>query len=311
MSDINLATVEYTAEVLETGVEANSSTVNLVTKEYVDSIAAQGGLSMKERTLDFTNFEYTYHQYKGSTIEHMPDTSKASRFMYCFGYCEKLTAIPPVNLANATHANGFMYRCLLIKELPETNFPKVTHAGSMCYSCSALTGDYVINIPKASYIPSMFAFCSKITNLSFIFESGASKDTINNLVDSCTSLKSITFENMCGFVSASYMFRNCSALKSIKGLDLTKVTYTTSFITGIFMGCSALETLELEGTIGISTLDLSPCVNLSKQSVLNVLNALITTTKVMNITFNQAHIDLLTDDELAIATNKGWTVLVK
>ena len=47
---------------------------------------------------------------------------------------------------------------------------------------------------------------------------------------------------------------------------------------------------------------------LSIDSIVRIFNNLITTTETRTITLNQSIVNKLTEDQIAIATNKGWTV---
>ena len=68
----------------------------------------------------------------------------------------------------------------------------------------------------------------------------------------------------------------------------------------------------LEEYIPNYRLDLSPCSLLTKQSIINVLNNLYDIASkgcnTQSIVLGSTNIAKLTEDEIAIATNKGWTV---
>ena len=56
-------------------------------------------------------------------------------------------------------------------------------------------------------------------------------------------------------------------------------------------------------------LDLSPCTALTKESLLNVFNeAADVTSSPKTLTLGTTNLNKLTDDEKAIATNKGWVL---
>ena len=85
------------------------------------------------------------------------------------------------------------------------------------------------------------------------------------------------------------MFSNCRALTSLKLNDL-----------GHYQSCT--------------TLDLTPCSALTKDSILFLFNnafdrATAGYTTAFTIKLNATTKALLTEDELAIATNKGFTVV--
>lgn len=117
----------------------------------------------------------------------------------------------------------------------------------------------------------------------------------------------IDFSNHTG--TTSNVFNGASALKTIRKLIVNaNVTYLTTGTspTGWFDNCTALENITFEGVIGQS-IDFSACP-LTKASLLNIIEHLgtVSTTKTLTIgTTNQAK---LAAEEIAKATQKGWSV---
>ena len=70
----------------------------------------------------------------------------------------------------------------------------------------------------------------------------------------------------------------------------------------------AFTTLECTGVQSYS-LNLSLYPNLSKQSLLNVINCLCTTTETLQLTLGSVNLSKLSADEIKIATDKGWSVI--
>lgn len=103
-------------------------------------------------------------------------------------------------------------------------------------------------------------------------------------------------------VGSSAVFANNSYLKTIRKLIVTEnVTFSNWFAQ-----CTALENVTFEGTIG-QNIDFSACP-LTKSSLLNIIEHLgkVSTTKTLTIgTTNKGK---LTTTEIAVATQKGWTV---
>ena len=78
-----------------------------------------------------------------------------------------------------------------------------------------------------------------------------------------------------------------------------------------FNGCSALENLEIEGTIGQNGFNVSPCTKLSRASITSIVNALSSTTSGLTVTISKtAKEAAFTDAEWAdlIATKSNWTI---
>lgn len=110
-------------------------------------------------------------------------------------------------------------------------------------------------------------------------------------------------------VAQSAMFNNATLLKVIEKLILREDGNNT-FTTNMF-NCKALEEVRFEGVFG-NDISFQYCPLLSKESLLSILAALkdysgTTTTKTLTL-----HADSkakLNDEEKAIATRKGWTLL--
>ena len=76
----------------------------------------------------------------------------------------------------------------------------------------------------------------------------------------------------------------------------------------MFRNCFNL--IDLVGFTGLKTnLDLYSCSQLTHDSLMNVINeAADVTASPKTLTLGATNLNKLTDDEKAIATNKGWTL---
>lgn len=145
----------------------------------------------------------------------------------------------------------------------------------------------------------------------------SSFDTSNatNMENMFNNLSNLTSLDLSSFVTSNvtnmgYMFYSCSKLTS---LDLS--SFDTSKVTGMgnmFYRCTMLQTLILgnnwASNSSIASFDLSPCSALSHDSLVDIMNKLATRTNSPKIKLSTASKNLLTDDEKAIATGKGWTI---
>ena len=90
---------------------------------------------------------------------------------------------------------------------------------------------------------------------------------------------------------------------------MSKVTTTFA----MFYSCGELETIVCDGLqlpdIDMSDIYLNNCPKLTVDSIVGLLNALPQSTHNYSFKIGQTNIDKLSEDQKAIATNKGWTLI--
>lgn len=136
----------------------------------------------------------------------------------------------------------------------------------------------------------------------------------------CYALKTISQLNTSNVENMGYTFGNCISLDKLPQLNMEKVKY----LVGMFTNCTALT--ELGGFVNLGqsyvtttaanysgyTLDLSSSPLLTHDSLMNVINNLydIATRgcNTQQLVLGSTNLAKLTAEEIAIATNKGWTV---
>lgn len=123
----------------------------------------------------------------------------------------------------------------------------------------------------------------------------------------CTNLEEVTGTLESSPSNTSYMFSGCSSLKYINGIEFD-FTNTTN-LTGMFSGCSFLEEIRFKAdTLSITNLDLTSCKLLSHDSLLSILNSCAQTSDTKTLKLGADNLAKLSEEEKAIATNKGWTL---
>ena len=306
---------------IKAAIEAKGvSDVGDVLAEYPDKIASiSGGGGGKFVVPDGMKFGYS------SVFDATQfDTSQVTDMRQMFSsYRGKSLDLSELDTSNVTSMAYMFSSGQFMTDLNISNFDtsKVTN---MSYMFEAYGGDSldlskwdVSNVTDVSY---MFynVKCSSI-DLS-CFNTGTSKiSTIGNMFYGCRNLISIDLSNFNNPVSSFPGFYNCSKLES---LDLS--SFNTSKIpaySNLFYSCTSLVNLKLNDIGHYEsrysnpfTLDLTPCENLSKESVLFLFNNAFDRkaegfVKSFTIKLNATTKALLTDDEIAIATNKGFTVV--
>ena len=205
------------------------------------------------------------------------------------------------------HYNGKMLNCMRLFDVPNTSHPSLLefpNFGNMtrgCISMSYLCYDQI-----------------KITNVDNIANWNTSSVLdMSGMFNGCSNLTSVPLFDTSNVTNMSGML-SCSKLIAIPLLDCSKIS------TGNNMNiCSSTTLSRLTDVGGFKDLGKVPsfskpsyflrfCPNLTKESVLNVLNNLYDRASagysVVTLPFNSASLALLSDEEKAIATNKGWTL---
>lgn len=217
--------------------------------------------------------------------------------------------------------NSFEYLFYRARSLKEVSFGDFLHTDSSSVSISY-----------------MFDECNVIENVD-ISSLGEKRVTgVKNIFYNCKVLKSINFGNIIlAAEDYSSMFYGCKALKSV---DLSMIDHTyaqTSSINYMFSECTNLVSVDLsklntvnlysqnnafwkctsltdvvfeENCFSNSTfwlLELVSCP-ISHDSIITLFNRLATRDNSPSLKLSTITKGYLTDDEIAIATGKGWVV---
>lgn len=187
------------------------------------------------------------------------------------------------------------------------------------------TVDLTINEVKKTYavtpnVPSKIVIEEQITNLNKLCKSqdnitsfDMSNLTINTIhqfnspFNKCTKLKefiapcSKTLNN-----NLLYFFCDCHQLEYV---DFSLIeTMNTNSWSHAFSGCRSLKHIKFKKLLSRSPIDFSYCP-LTHESALSIINALGEQATAITIKFKATTYETLTEEEIAIATAKGWSVV--
>ena len=98
------------------------------------------------------------------------------------------------------------------------------------------------------------------------------------------------------------MFYYCTRLTTIPQLDVSNVTDMSS----MFSNCTSLKSILMTG-MKVS-FSISSSTQFEESDLVTILNNLATVTSTKTLTMGSTNLAKLTDEEKAIATNKGWTL---
>ena len=215
-----------------------------------------------------------------------------------------------------TNGTKFAFSTAFDPELYDVS--NVTDMNTMFHSATTLTSLDLSSwdTSKVTTMESMFNVCRSISYLDISNFDTNNVTTMKYMFNSGTSLESLDLSHFqtSKVTTMENMFSVCSRLTDLdlSSFDLTNATNMIN----MFWNCTALISLKLPDlghNEGCTTLDLSACSALTKDSILYLFNnafdrATAGYTKAFTITLNATTKALLTEDEIAIATNKGFTV---
>ena len=185
-----------------------------------------------------------------------------------------------------------------ITKIPELDTSNITNMASMFASCKNLKELDLSNFDtsKVTSMTSMFASCSSLTNLDLSSFDTSKVTGMNQMFMSAEKLETLSAINAESVTNVYYMFVYAHALVDFGGLINLGKSYSTTQSANYYN----------------YTLDFSSCTKLTKQSLINVLNSLydIATlgVKPQQLIVGSTNLAKLTAEEIAIATNKGWSV---
>lgn len=242
------------------------------------------------KTLDLSNWNFSKVTGTGY------DFSEVGLNQMFIG-CESLTSItfPSTVYPNNGDVSAYQMFCrcesLLSLDLSGWNASNFVNMGSMFSNCTSLTSLNLSNwnTSNVTNMSAMFSFCSSLTSLDL-----SSFDT-SNVTDMST------------------MFNSCRSLTSLNlsSWNTSNVTYMSS----MFSDISGWKAEPINITFGnnwasndaVTSLDFSTC-DLTHDSCLDLFNKLATKSSSATLKLSDTTKDYMSEEEIAIATGKGWTV---
>ena len=253
------------------------TTEQINAQDFSDKILSIQSESTLKKLLDTTkSADHLFFNYKGTSVDDLiqpSDTENVTNMSRVFEECSNLTEIPLLNTSKAENMPGMFYGCSALTTIPQLDTSKVVDMLGMFNGCTNLT-----SIPLLD--------TSNITNMNYMF---------NN----CMSLATIPQLNTSKVTSMSYMFAECNALTTVPALDVSNVNN----LGYVFKNCSSLKSI-LMTNIG-SDLNISASTQFERSDLLVILNNLKTVTETKTLTMGETNLAKLTEEDKAIATNKG------
>lgn len=234
----------------------------------------------------------TYSQYYITGADLLPDNYQYDGSAgNLIKYCENNVLSLKFDTSSITNFQNFFYGCKNLAVIPEIDTSNATMVSYMFSGCGNL-----LTIPELDF--------SNVTSSMYLFQS-------------CANLKRLPNLNLINNTSLNYTFYGCNSLVSIGEIRCDSVTsistvFGYSDISSLtYIG--GLKNLGMKSSVsGTNSSFLTRLPNLTHESAVNIINSLYDRASagysVLTLQFNAKTRSKLTDEEIAIATNKGWTI---
>lgn len=259
-------------------------------KQLIDITGNAIDLCALADDISFLNYDTTTNAktlagaFYGSSIDEIPniDTQNCFEFNRMFQECP--------NLQTASIGNG------------RINLSKAQLMEAMFSNCTALTSASVYNIPNTcTDLSAMFNECPALTSV-YIGGDTSGVTTTSDMFRDDVALQTAPFFITTAVESMEGMFSGCSALTRVPVYDCNSVTVFNQML----HGCISLTAVPLSN-IRVS-LDISASALYPSTELVNTISRLRTVTTTQTLTMGQTNLNKLTAEQIAVATNKGWTV---
>lgn len=241
------------------------------------------------------------------------DTSSVTDMTMMFYGCSALTSldVSNFNTSNVTNMYQMFKYCQNLGSLDLSNFDtsKVTNMSEMFYSNMYMRSLDVSNFDASNVtdMSNMFDSCEMLTTLDLSSFNTSKVTNMSKMFQYCRYLVTLNLPNLdtSNVTNMDYIFRECTKLTDLYiNFNLKSIT---EVISGPFYYCLNLKNVvgKFEGTK--INLWLSDCP-LTSASAMVFINGLATVTEKRTLELSATTYDSLTNEQIAIATAKGWTV---
>lgn len=242
-----------------------------------------------------------------------------------FNQCTALFKIPDINAENLKKASNMFFDCWALESVPALNMSQVTDARNMFKGCTKLTSIPMMDIGNVKDAYGMFQDCKLISTIPTLDTKNVTN--MGSMFNECSNLVTIPALNTSNVTSMNEMFQRCDKLTSVPMMDTSNVTNMSGIFSGCesltavpefdvgkvrdfgyygFYNCSNIEAIHFKNIN--ADLDIHWCTKLTRDALLEVINNLKTVTNTKKLTMGSTNLAKLTDEDKAIATNKGWTL---
>jgi hypothetical protein len=231
---------------------------------------------------------------------HIIHAGQMDDFSWAMNYSPSLRYVKISNSPYAETLNNMLNQCGSLTDLYLEDTSSVTDIYSMCYGCYSLQNVGEMDLSAVEFANWAFSSCTSLQSLPPFNLPVVGH--IAYMLSNCQSLISAPSITAPLVESCSGLFNNCYSLNSVPTLNFSSVTDAS----GVFTRSPSLQQAFIEGiTVDIS---FQECC-LGRGAIVDIFTALGETEgATVNVQGNYGAADL-TPEDIAIAVDKGWTVL--
>ena len=269
-------------------------------------------------TSGWESMKYMFQLCSAMSYVPLYDTSNVYDMSNMFLSCSALYDVPHFDTHNVQVFNNFLNGCRALKHVPEFDTRSAIYMIGMFGQCVNLTEAPMLNTWNVMDMSTMFNGCKLLKTIPLYNTSNVTN--FKSFVQACSSLETFPQIDTSAATNVGNMFMECVSLKNIPELDFSNVTSAAAIFgaaaaenmtavtdMGGFKNFGALPTLS-----GPSAQCFNKLPNLTYDSVMNIINNLYDRASagysVMALKMHINHLSMLSDDEIAIAVNKGWNL---
>ena len=238
----------------------------------------------------------------------MVDTVFVTTLDNSFGYCSALQELPLINTSNVNSMVGAFMNCSSLKSIPLLDTSNVTNFNQAFAYCKNLQEIPLLDTSNATTTYGMFSDCTALARIPLLDTSKV--ENMSNMFSNCYALETIPELNTSNAVSVESMFSMSPKINNLPLLDFTNVGNAANFLGYNWDTNMAITTLAGFHNLRIN-FDVSNCINLTAESLMNIINEALDLTTggwTCTLTFGTTNIEKLTEEQIAIASSKGWTI---
>ena len=266
-----------------------------------------------------TNTTNMYAYASNPVIDVSVDTSNVTNMSKMFNGASNLITVTLFDTSNVTNMRYMFQSCSNLVKVPLFDTSKVTDMRYMFSYCSLLVEVPLFDTSKVTDFSYMFENCPKLTTIPEFDFSSATGSKLNGFLSSCTALREIPNINCKKVTSLDGWTSSCNEIIKVGVIDCDSITNASGLISSSnpynsVADIGGFRNLGMTSNVSNTNANyfLYNLTNLTRESLLNVFNLLYDRASagysILTIKLHANHHAKLTDEDRAIATNKGWAL---
>lgn len=267
------------------------------------------GFNYAKQIYDNWNMSDTINYFGDGNLIYFPmvDTVFVTSLDNSFSYCSALQELPLINTSNVNSMVGAFMNCSSLKSIPLLDTSNVTNFNQAFAYCKNLQEIPLLDTSNATTTYGMFSDCTSLARIPLLDTSKV--ENMSSMFSNCYALETIPELNTSNAVSVESMFSMCPKIDNLPLLDFTNVGNASNFLGYNWDTNMAITTLAGFHNLRIN-FDVSNCINLTAESLMNIINEALDLSVgglMCTLTLG-SNVEKLTEEQIAIATSKGWTL---